>query len=334
MTGPTDHGSTATEPDGAGSADSDRAGIVAVCCLTFRRPVGLRRVLEGIAALRFDTGVTPESVRVVIVDNDPEGSGEAIVDEMRAEVPFELRYAVEARRGIPFGRNRAVAESGDVDLIAFLDDDEAPEPDWLAQLLHTAAETGADVVTGPVLPVFDERPPDWVLRGRFFDRRRHATGELLHYARTSNVLIRRDLIARWEEQPFEVAFGMSGGDDTYFFKRAYLDGATIVWADEAVVREWVPVTRVSVRWMLKREFRRGNTLSLCLRMLQDSPARRVRRVVGGLGQIARGVVTVPFGLVRGREVAVAGLKRIWFGAGLIGGLTGSVVSEYSTVHGR
>lgn len=334
MTGPTDHGPTATEPDGAGSADSDRAGIVAVCCLTFRRPVGLRRVLEGIAALRFDTGVTPESVRVVIVDNDPEGSGEAIVDEMRAEVPFELRYAVEARRGIPFGRNRAVAESGDVDLIAFLDDDEAPEPDWLAQLLHTAAETGADVVTGPVLPVFDERPPDWVLRGRFFDRRRHATGELLHYARTSNVLIRRDLIARWEGQPFEAAFGMSGGDDTYFFKRAYLDGATIVWADEAVVREWVPVTRVSVRWMLKREFRRGNTLSICLRMLEDSRRRRFKRILASVYRVVVGACVFIAGCLAGKSTRVAGLRSISLGAGLAWGLTGAVYSEYGTTHGK
>ncbi|MGE3139695.1 MAG: glycosyltransferase family 2 protein [Thermoleophilia bacterium] len=306
--------------------------VVAVCALTCRRPVGVRMLLEGIAAQRFD-GPAPD-VRVVIVDNDAEGSGRDAVEGVRDEgFPFPLHYAVETTRGIPFGRNRAIAEAGDVDLVVFIDDDEIPEPDWLDRLLRTWRATGADVVTGPVLPVFPTPPPEWVTRGRFFDRRRHRTGEEIHYARTSNVLIARDVYAA-HPKPFPESFANNGGDDTYFFMRANLEGRRIVWADDAIVSEEVPASRVDTRWLMRREYRRGNTLSLCLRVLEDSPRRRVKRAAAGVVNILLGAVSVPLGLLRGRHAAVAGLQRVWFGAGLLSGLTGHVYQEYTTIHGR
>lgn len=316
-------------PDGRATVGAPR---VAVCALTCRRPVGVRMLLEGIAAQRF-AGPAPD-VRVVIVDNDAEGSGRATVEEIASGgFPFPLTYAIETVRGIPFGRNRALAEAGDVDLVAFIDDDEVPAPDWLDRLLVTRAATGADVVAGPVLPVFETPPPDWVREGRFFDRRRHATGERIHYARTSNVLIASHVHAA-HERPFPEKMANNGGDDTYFFMRAALEGHAIVWADDAVVTEEVPASRVDVRWLMRREYRRGNTLSLCLRALEDSVPRRVKRVGAGVAHIAAGALAVPLGLVRGRRTAVAGLQRVWFGAGLLSGLTGHVYQEYTTIHGR
>ena len=73
-------------------------------------------------------------------------------------MPWQLVYAVEPRRGIPFGRNTAVRTAGDVDFVAFLDDDETADPAWLVELLRVQRTTGADVVTGTVLPVFEAGP--------------------------------------------------------------------------------------------------------------------------------------------------------------------------------
>lgn len=305
---------------------------VAVCALTCNRPHGAAQLLEGLARQRF-AGDTPD-LRVVVIDNDSGGSGREAVEAARAAgFPWPLHYAVETTRGIPFGRNRALREAGDVDFVAFIDDDETPAEDWLDRLIATQRQTGADIVTGPVLPRFEQQPPAWVARGRFFERRRHRTGERLHYARTSNVLIASGVYAD-TPSPFPESFALNGGDDTYFFKRAHLDGSSIVWADDAVVVEDVPPTRVDTRWLMRREFRRGNTLSLCLRGLEDSWPRRAKRVGAGLAQIVRGAVEVPVGAFRGRHAVVAGLQRIWFGAGLLSGLTGHVYQEYTTIHGR
>ena len=305
---------------------------VAVCALTCQRPEGLERMLDGIARLTFSDGAAPD-VRVVIVDNDAEGSSRPVVDAMRERVPFPLQYVVEPQRGIPFGRNRALLEAGDVDFVAFIDDDEAPEPAWLDELLRMQRLTGAEIVTGPVLPRYEEDPPEWILRGRFFEKRRFPTGTPLHFARTSNVLI-SSRVYDPAERPFPEGFALNGGDDTYFFKRAHMAGHSIVWSDEARVLEWAPASRMTVPWLLKREFRRGNTLSLCLRHLEDSPGRRAKRVAAGVSHILRGATIAAEGLVTGRHRRVRGLQRIWFGGGLIAGLTGFVYQEYRTIHGR
>ena len=160
---------------------------VAICALTLHRPKGLDSLLSSLAGL--DDPGPDHTVSVVIVDNDPEESARAAVEGRRSEMPWNMLYAGEPRRGIPFGRNTAVRTAGDVDFIAFLDDDETADAAWLTELLRVQRDTGADVVTGTVLPVFEADPPPWARQGRFFERQRFTTGHRLTYARTSNVLI-------------------------------------------------------------------------------------------------------------------------------------------------
>ncbi len=188
-------------------------------------------------------------------------------------------------------------------------------------------------MTGTVLPVFDADPPDWAVEGSFFERPRFATGTELTYARTGNVLIAAHVLPPGDPAPFNEAMVLTGGSDTHFFLRAWLAGNRIVWADDAIVQESVPVSRMDARWQLRREYRRGNTLSLCLRDLQDTPWRRIRRVGLGVVSILRGSVEVLVALFRGRAAVIGALGRIMFGAGLLTGLVGVRYDEYATIHG-
>jgi hypothetical protein len=156
----------------------------------------------------------------------------------------------------------------------------------------------------------------------------------MRWAASGNVLIAARAFPV-DEPPFDEAFGLNGGEDTHFFERVLIAGHDIVWADDAVIREKVPLTRMRLRWMLRREYRRGNTLSVCLRQFHDTWVRRVRRVVQGLLRIAQGVGWLAYGLVGGRVPRVRGLMRIAFGAGLLSGLRGAVrFREYEVPHGR
>mgnify|MGYP001620127384 CR=1 FL=1 len=303
---------------------------VAICALTFCRPDGIRCLLAGLGRLHEPSGAT---VEVIVVDNDEARSAEAVVQAAAGTIRWPVQYIVEPRRGIAQGRNRAVAaaHAAGADFVAFIDDDEVPSPAWLDELLRVQVATHAGVVTGPVVPVFQEPPPAWVVQGAFFERPRFPTGERLTYARTSNVLIEGSLM-RDTATPFDERFGLSGGEDTHFFMRVRLGGAHIVWADGAMVSELVPATRVSVRWLVRRAYRRGNTLSLCLRDLSDSWPRRGRRVAGGILQVALGTVRLA-SAVAGRARAVAGLAQIAYGVGLVTGLVGVRYEEYRTVHG-
>jgi glycosyltransferase involved in cell wall biosynthesis len=302
---------------------------VAVCVATYARPDGLRRVLDGLRALR---DVPP--LRVVVVDNDAAGPCRAICADLAGDFPLGLRYEVESRRGITFARNRCVAAAGDdVAFVAMLDDDEVPEPHWLAELLRVQAATGADVVTGPVIPYFPDPVPTWVTRGRFFDRPRYQTGHRLPHAHTHNVLARRAVFD--VTGGFDDRFALTGGEDLEFFKRATARGFTVVWADNAPVQEWIPASRATAGWLLRRSYRAGTTLGLVDRDRRDVVRARGGRLVRGVGRVAQGMLLTPLAAVTptGQPVPmVRALQLVFRGAGMIAGALGGRYEEYRVVH--
>src|SRR5690242_10519913 len=100
---------------------------VAICICTFRRRGLLRELLGGIVQLRFRKVQAPQ-MQIVLVDNDEQASAEEVCRS--ASVQWPIKYVVEPQRGITHARNRAIAEVGPVDFIAFIDDDEVPSAQW------------------------------------------------------------------------------------------------------------------------------------------------------------------------------------------------------------
>jgi glycosyltransferase involved in cell wall biosynthesis len=226
---------------------------ITVCVCTFKRPALLERLLTrlGDQATRnlFDYSVT-------VVDNDRGESARAAVESFARRGVLAIRYCVEPEQNIARARNKAVANAPG-DFIAFIDDDEFPRPEWLVTLYEAVERFKAAGVLGPVLPYFDERPPQWVERGRFYERTRHSTGTVLPWTstRTGNVLF-RSAILTGEDTPFKPELG-SGGEDRDFFKRKIEEGLTFVWCDEGVVYELVPPHRWKKSFMLRRALLRG-----------------------------------------------------------------------------
>jgi GT2 family glycosyltransferase len=304
---------------------------VDVAIATYRRPKGLYRLLGAFQRLRFSEGA-PE-LRVVVVDNDAEESARGVCEEARAWLEWPLVYRVEKRRGIPQARNAAVAAALErAELLAFIDDDEVPSPQWLAELLRVQAETGADAVAGPCEPVFEDPVPRWIERGHFFERPRFATGARLDHAFTHNVLVRaRALVGLG--RLFDERMALSGGSDAELFRRFAAQGHRIVWADAAVVFEWVPRSRANARWILERAFRVGTSSAFVDRHHRDRPLSAARLLAHGGWCLAKGATLLPVGCLRGRAGAVEALRLAAFGVGRLGGLAGIHHEEYRTVHG-
>ncbi|HEV7527222.1 MAG TPA: glycosyltransferase [Acidimicrobiia bacterium] len=305
---------------------------VGVCVLTYDRNDQLAALLEALSKLdRPDA-----DVRIVIVDNSSTALARPVVDAFRARTTgykwaWPIGYVSEPERGIAGARNRAVSECADVDFVVFIDDDEIPQTDWLASICAVQAASKAPVVVGRVVPRFDSPPPKWIVDGEYFSRPRHATGQRVCWAITGNVMIARALLTRYTP-PFDERFNLSGGEDTHFFMRARDDGTLMVSADDAVVFEDIPEERTSWRWIMRREYRRGNTLSLCMRDLHPGVYRRLRRAVQSAYRIVQGVALltlVPFG---GRCALARAAHRLCLGAGLLTGLLGFRYEHYVHEH--
>ena len=315
------------------AADPARTGaVVHICVLTFRRPIGLRRLLESLARLEFPE-VTAPLLEIVVVDNDSDASARPTCEEARSRLPWPLRYIVEPTRGIAHARNTAVRAAVDgADFVAFIDDDEVADPLWLDELLRTQRAFAADVVTGPVFPHFEGKVPGYVSKGHFFDGPQWTTGMHLDRAYTGSV-IACSRVFRNMPTLFDERLGLAGGEDVLFFRRAARAGFKIVWANDARASEWVPSSRASVAWLLKRAFRTGNSQAICDRELTDSKLRRTWLCLHMLGSITKAILVTPWSAILGRHEVLESLRNVSRGLGYFAGVAGVRYEEYQTVHG-
>lgn len=230
---------------------TDGLDRISVCVCTYKRPTQISALLDAVA--RQVPG--PFGVEVVVVDNDAERSAEPAV---RRERPtLVVHYDCEPTRNISLARNRAIRNAG-AELLAFIDDDELPDREWLVRLHSTLTRHQVDGVLAPVLPVFPPGAPAWLSKANVGKRDRHSTGERItpRDCRTGNMLLMKHLFSDGESW-FDPAFGRTGGEDTDFFARQFRKGRTFVWCDEAVVRETVTPDRWTTAFYLKRMWRAG-----------------------------------------------------------------------------
>ncbi len=274
---------------------------VAVCIATGSRQPGLLRTLAGLAIQDLPADLAA-GLRVVVVDNTARAEARGPVDRVRPGYPWPLVYVHEPRRGISFARNAALDNTAGTEFIAFIDDDEVPDPDWLGRLFQVQRRFDADVVGGPVVPRFETVPPGWVEAGRFLETARLPDGTALNTAYTGNVLFRRT-VARGLGLRFSEKLSPIGGEDIDFFDRMKRAGCDLRYCDTAVVRETIPPERATLGWLLRRWFRTGNSDALLAMSRHRGPAGRV--LVAGRGLLRLGLGLGAFGAM----VLVAGFGR-------------------------
>jgi glycosyltransferase involved in cell wall biosynthesis len=169
---------------------------------------------------------------------------------------MSVSYYVEPDQNIALARNRAILNASG-NFVGLIDDDEFPEQNWLLNLFKALVHYKSDGILGPVLPFFEQKPHRWVLKGCFFDRPSHPTGQVLEWenTRAGNALLRREIFhenCKW----FDPAFG-SGGEDRDFFRRMINAGFVFTWCNEAPVYEIIPPNRWKRTVLLKRALLRG-----------------------------------------------------------------------------
>lgn len=308
--------------------------LVSICIATYQRPEGLKRLMAGIDRLVF-TQLPLPTIEVIVVDNDPARSAQTFCEGLKSNFQWNLKYFSEPQRGISYVRNKAVVEvSPAADLVAFIDDDEVPEPDWLEQLLTVLQAEQADVVAGPALPFFPMPDvPKWVIKGRFFEPLRYPTGQQIKFAGAGNVLVRAGVL-RAMGKIFDERFALTGGEDSHFFMRVDRAGYKLVWADNAIVYEWIPTSRMNINWILRRGYRCHSSYSLSEKELDPWAKVVLKRLATGGGRIAIGLVTLLPSLFLSRDRFVTALLQICRGAGTVSGLAGRSYEEYQTTHGE
>ena len=304
-----------------------------VAVLTYRRPAtlerGLATMLRHVEQLAQDTerAISPS---IVVIDNDPAESARSTVAGFHSDV---IRYVPEPVPGISAGRNRALDEAANHDLLVFIDDDEEPQEHWLEPLLDTWRQTRPAAVMGRVVSQFEAELDPWIAAGSFFRRRRLPTGTVIPVAAAGNLLLDMHQV-RNAGVRFNNSFGLSGGEDTLFSRLLVRAGGTILWCDESVATDFVPADRTTRGWVLRRAWSHGNSAALvdihsAERAIQKGTAR-LRSVFRGILRMCGGSLRFCFGMVTASHRHQArGLRTAHRGAGMLAGALGVAYLEYA-----
>lgn len=297
------------------------AVTVAIC--TFRRNdamAALVRRIGDIAASELPGG----SVRVLVVDDSPEGGAAATVDELRHDLPITVDYAASASADIAVARNRALALAlalSDSTFVACVDDDCVPQSGWLRELLRVAQTHNADVVVGHRQFIAQPGAPKWLHDQPFLlENLIYADGSVPTRGNTANMLVR----SSWLQSSgvrFRTEMGEVGGEDMVFFADATNAQANIRFAAGSTCDEPCDGRRARFRYQLWRQLWLGNNAALINRATAE--VSRARLLARGVKQVLRGPIRPIARLLRRKSPQLRwAIALIANGAGVLLGVAG------------
>jgi glycosyltransferase involved in cell wall biosynthesis len=308
--------------------------MVSVCIPTFRRPLGLKRVLSELPGLTGDF-----LIHAVVADNDAEKTeGLAVCREMIAGgYPLALTAVVAAERGIAQARNVLVETAladGDTQVIAMLDDDSWPAPDWLEVLVALLDRTGAGIAGASIAHAY-ERAPDTDVEALYSAMRKRSWAEgivpTLH--NTCGLVVRRAVFDAMARPWFQPDYGLAGGEDDDFFLRARDEQQTLAFSPRAVVTEFIPASRATRQFVGRRVFAQGASWTHVRsrrRPIGWSYQKEAAKILAGFAVGAAGYAF----LFWSPNHRLAAKCRILRAAGKVNGLMGNLVEVYRATQGQ
>ena len=194
--------------------------LLSVVICTHNRSADLRRCLDAVAGLE-------DEVEVIVVDSASDPPCRELVETFEGRI-IRLAYLRDDTPGLSRARNRGL-HAARADLVAFLDDDAAPRPDWARTIAAPfTADTRVGCVGGACRAVF----PDC-------DRPRWLSDRLLQFAGITRFDEAREARSS-TEWPFgaNVAFRRTALEDAGGFpEQLGRSGATLLSGEESVAIE-------------------------------------------------------------------------------------------------
>lgn len=217
--------------------------LALVAVPTYRRP----KMLEACLASLLGQDIPENTImHIVVIDNDPLGSGFNPYVKATQDSGVMTSYLMEKTRGLAAVRNRALdfAQEKQADYLCFIDDDETAQGDWLSCLVRLFPEEG--MVQGKRTMLWDlvpesDRPKKKISK--------HELGDYLDRAATHNLRISSALIQSGLR--FDPAFSLSGGEDDDYTMRAVRNGYKIRYNPLAITWEFAQPEKSTLEYRLR-----------------------------------------------------------------------------------
>ncbi|GAL11914.1 succinoglycan biosynthesis protein exoM [Vibrio astriarenae] len=281
---------------------------VNLCVCTFRRG-SLSDTLFSIEKM-----FVPEDIElsVIIADNDISPSAQQRVKAFCAQSDLAIRYVHAPKQNISIARN-ACLELCDGDWIGFIDDDETIDKHWLEAMYTAILDSEHGIFLGPVEAIYSPNEHrQWMPKGAFHDTKPTFRDGKICSGYTCNVLIRYN-DTQVKSIRFDERFGKTGGEDTLFLEQLQTLGLSMTYVENARVREPVPTQRSSLKWLMQRRFRFGQTHARVLLEQNTSVYARIKHIASAIIKAAycySGALLTCFNAIKWRQWSIRGALHI------------------------
>jgi glucosyl-dolichyl phosphate glucuronosyltransferase len=227
--------------------------ILSVIVCTHERPADLRRCLTALAALQ-------DPVEVIVVDSASTPDCRSVVE------PFGFRYLYESVAGLSRARNAGIRVAG-CPIVAFVDDDTEPAPDWAQRLVAPFADPTIACVGGTCQAAFAGERPSW-LSDRLlqyagitrFGREAREARSSAEYPFGANLALRRDLVVAlggFSETLGRIGTSLLSGEESALIDAVRGHGGRVWLEPTAHVAHHVAPERCTGRYYWRRLWWQG-----------------------------------------------------------------------------
>jgi len=204
---------------------------------------------------------------IIVVDNNSTDDTKKVFDSFVGRFPeHNWVYFFEPRQGLHYARNRGILLAKG-EIIVFGDDDIEASPKWLEAILQSFyKDEKIGVVGGPIAPIWDEKPPEWIYD--YGTKDLHGVFAYLNYGNESKYLENNEYVFGCNFAiRKKIAIGINGsGPDTFpgsmihyagpgesaMVLRVKDKGYRIYYNADAVVGHHCPVSRCTIDYFVNR----------------------------------------------------------------------------------
>lgn len=225
---------------------------VAICVCTCQRPKMLERCLVSLITQQVDATL---DIHIIVASNGPTRAAEAseVVRGLSPASQFPITFTHDPAAGIARARNSAMlhALSIGAQWVAFIDDDEIADPEWIANLMAPEWRR-FPVLMGANVYQYPPHPPFWTLDKGDTALSAVDEGLLCKTASSGNVRFSTRLVTAGLR--FDEELNLAGGEDNDFFSRAHEMGFQITRTYRAITREMVHAERLTYAYQIYRAY--------------------------------------------------------------------------------
>lgn len=303
--------------------------FIVIACCTYKRPKQLERLIISLTEMYPPPDIT---IKILIIDNDKNKSAEVVFEKFKNKA--DIHYIVEENKGLSNVRNRALRTAIELNAshIAFIDDDEIADKNWLINHINFYNKfEDIYISSGLVNFKFENKHPNYIVNNNIFKSYNNKNlGKIKKTCGCGNVFMPLNIVKE-NNIYFSEEFNLSGGEDTDFFNHFSCNNYNIGWNYNAITYEIVDNSRTNVKWILKRAYNNGRITGYTKINNKKTFIEKKLYIINELFKLVLNSILAPCSILFGMTVFVNKLIDV---SGNIGKISGASQYKLSNFYGE